>query len=282
MPRGAGSVKVEETRRMCDVVCVPCCRGGAAPSSTATCSRRVVAAGVPWMAAADAGEATETAADCTMFFHGLPKVAAAGRLKPAVSPEEWAERELIEDDEPDEPDRCRPVAGPPCAATSLPHPQHGSSPTSRRLNRRGLCPCGRTHGGGRRSIPWSIHHSGRERSNHLLHLLRTRGSGGRAARPDHDDEVVAGRQQQPHVTKRLSQPPLPTVADHRIADSPRDRQPQPRQLRADHSRAGVDHKWTARCTPPHGKHPRKVARGQEPGHAWKAGPAGMLRHHQRS
>ena len=155
---------------MCDVVCVPCCLGGAAPSSTATCSRRVVAAGVPWMAAADAGEATETAADCTMFFHGLPEVAAAGRLKPAVPPDEWAERELIEDDEPDEPDRCRPVAGPPYAATSLPHPQHGSSPTSRRLNRRGLRPCGRTHGGGRRSIPWSIHHSGRERSNHLLKL----------------------------------------------------------------------------------------------------------------
>ena len=63
-------------------------------------SRRIVAAGVPGEAAADAPDAAARAANRSVFLHGFDEVDAATRIEAALVPEHWAEEDLIEPDQP--------------------------------------------------------------------------------------------------------------------------------------------------------------------------------------
>ena len=234
------------------------------------------------MAATDAGEAAEAAADGAVFLDRLPEVAAARRLKPTMPTEQRADRELVNNDKPDEHCRCCAVARPACGPPRRVQPRHASPPAAWGLGYR--LRAGRLPRRSGRRIRGPSHHAGGKIADHLLYLPRTGGSCRHGGRPHHDDEVVALWQPFlcPHLAKRLPQPPLPAVANHRVANSTRHGDPQPRRLRGTHGRAGVEHERSARRTSTHGEHPRKVGRRQKPRGAGKAGPAGGSSHHQRS
>jgi hypothetical protein len=234
------------------------------------------------MAAADAGQAAEAAPHRAIFLNRLPEVTAARRLKPTVPAQQRTKRQLVEDHASDKRSRCHAVAHPAHASPRSPQPVHRSPPTpwGLRCRQRRFAPLHR--GLGRRCIPRPGDNTAGESDNHLLHLPRTGGAHGHGARSDHDDEVIARRQQRPHLAKRLPQSPLPAVSNHRVANPPRHRQPQPRWLRGLCAGTRIQHQWPARRASAHRIHASKVSRGEQACSPWKAGPAGGLAHHHRS
>src|SRR5947208_149630 len=70
--------------------------------------RRIVAAWVPRMAAANPPYAAQRAGDRPVLPHGLDEVVAARRLKTAMTAEDRAEKNLIEPHQADERQRRQP------------------------------------------------------------------------------------------------------------------------------------------------------------------------------
>ena len=188
-------------------------------SRTSACALGgIITAGVPGMAAADSFEAPQAAAQRTIFFHRLAKIDAAGGAKPAVAAEQRADADLIEPHGMADRPRGAAIARLGRPAPRLPQPAHASPPPLR--------PCGWTgwiSRGWRLAVARPADHPAGECYQRFLHRPRAPCPARHPARPHHHHKIVPSRQTRLHQPKGLAQPPLPSVANHRVSHPPRNR-----------------------------------------------------------